>query len=568
MRIDRRILYFTTITLTALTFTLTVIMVISTYRNLHLEREQMEKSLTREGMALLRLFETMACCSDLAAKVSHIQQSAAAIPNDDIVYIYVLDRHGAVLAHSDPQWIGRGMEGELPRPGEVLKLRRDSTTERILEVRHYFQSTTAAASKAIGDHYLGIGLRVTGLERIYREERKHRMMMAGILILLGTASLFFILVAQNFYLVQRTLDRMKSYIHYVVESMANGLISLDADGVVSTINPAAADLIGISRAKAQGLSLDSLFSEHTDEIKSVLWDNSTILDKEIEYRLPDGSHIPVSLSATQVKDNNGSRLGAVISLHDLREVKELHERARRSEHLASIGRMAATVAHEIRNPLSSIRGLAQYFAAISQDKKEERTYALAMVEESDRLNLVVSELLSYARPLELNFEETSIKALFEDTVRMIVSEAETKGIEVRQEIEPEPHPVQLDRDRLLQVLLNLAQNSMAAMPDGGKLILQAIWLTEQQSVQIIVRDTGTGIPEQDMPRLFDPFFTTKTHGTGLGLAIVRKIVDAHRGKIEVQSEEGTGTTVVLALPQLLDTQKGGEESKKMKELRV
>jgi len=118
--------------------------------------------------------------------------------------------------------------------------------------------------------------------------------------------------------------------------------------------------------------------------------------------------------------------------------------------------------------------------------------------------------------------------------------------------------LQLDRDRMLQVLLNLTQNSIAAMPNGGKLILRAIWLAHQQSVQITVRDTGTGISEKDMPRLFDPFFTTKTHGTGLGLAIVRKIVDAHGGQIEVQSESGKGTEMVLVMQQPLSKQKSEE----------
>jgi two-component system sensor histidine kinase HydH len=382
------------------------------------------------------------------------------------------------------------------------------------------------------------------------------MMMTAILILLGTATLFFILVAQNFYLVQRTLDRMKTYIQYVVESMANGLISLDADGIVTTINPAAAELIGVSIA--QGLSFNSLFPEYADEIKSVLWDGSSILNREIDYQQPDGSIIPVSLSATQLRDNNGNKLGAVILLHDLREVRELYERARRAEHLASIGHMAATVAHEIRNPLSSIRGFAQYFAKLSQDKEEELAYATAMVKESDRLNLVVSELLNYARPLELDLEIISIEALFNNTVQMIKLETEKKDIEIIQEIEPDIPSVQLDPDRMLQVLLNLAQNSVTAMSDGGKLILQAAWLADQWSVQIMVQDTGSGIAKQNLPRLFEPFFTTKTHGTGLGLAIVRKIVDAHGGKIEVQSAENEGTRIMLILPQQLNAPRSEE----------
>ena len=547
MRIDRRVLYFPAITLTALTFTLTIIMVISTYRNLHRERGRMEELLLREGMALLRLFETAICDHGRVPTIalSQLQQSVAAAPNDDIAYLYLLDQHGTVQAHSDSQRVGQRVDGGLPRQGEVLKLISGSDTERILEVRQYFQF---AGSEAIGGYYLGIGLKMTDLERIYHEDSRHRVMMTAILILLGTATLFFILVVQNFYLVQRTLDRMKSYTQYVVESMANGMISLDANGMITTINPAAAELTGIPKAKAHGLSFDSLLSAYADEIRSVLQDDNTILNREIQYKSSDGSRIPMSLSATQVKDSNGVRLGAVVLLNDLREIRELNERARRAEHLASIGRMAATVAHEIRNPLSSIRGLAQYFTANSKDRdSEEQTYAQTIVSESDRLNTVVSELLNYAGPLELNLEETNIEALFEDTIRTIALETEEKGIEIQRYVEPDMPAVLLDRDRLLQVLLNLTQNSITAMPDGGRLVLRARWLAGLQSIRLIVEDTGAGISENDIPRLFEPFFTTRTHGIGLGLAIVRKIIDAHNGNIEVRSEEGKGTKVILTI---------------------
>jgi two-component system sensor histidine kinase HydH len=331
--------------------------------------------------------------------------------------------------------------------------------------------------------------------------------------------------------------------------MANGLISLDSEGVITTINQAAQELVGISEAEAKSLGVDRLLPEYAVEIRDVLENNHTILNKEIVYQHSDGSAIPVNLSATQVKDEGGAKLGAVVLLNDMREMVELQERAKRAEHLASIGRMAATVAHEIRNPLSSIRGFAQFFANLFKEKTEERTYALAMMEESNRLNRVVSELLDYARPLELKIEPTSIETLFLDIVRRLELEQTASDIEIIQEVQPDMPTVQLDHDRILQVLLNLTQNSIDAMPNGGKLILSAVWLAERNSVQIGVRDTGKGIPKSDLPRLFEPFFTTKTRGAGLGLAVVRKIVDAHNGEVEVKSEEGVGTQVILTTPQ-------------------
>ncbi len=555
MRMDRRILYFPAVTLTALTFTLTVVLAISTYRNLHREREQMEASLMREGVALLRLFETVVHtdCDNLREEVSHVQQLAAAVaPNDDVAYLYLFDSGGTILAHTTPQRVGQPVDGDIPQGEEILKLRRDDVTGHLFEIRGPFHpisphTPVPARGESGIDHYLAIGLKMTAVEQIHQSDHKHMMMMAAMLVLLGSASLFFILMVQNFYLVQRTLHRMKSYTHYVVESLANGLISLDATGMVTTVNPAAALLIGRSETEAKRLSFEALFPEHLDGIRNVLYHDTPILNQEMRYQRPDGSRIPVSLSATPVKDNDGNPLGAVILLHDLREVKALQEQAQRAEHLASIGRMAATVAHEIRNPLSSIRGFAQYFATLFPEGKEERTYALAMIEESNRLNRVISELLNYSRPLELNLESVSIHTLFEDTIRIMG--VEKQGVEIAQEIEPGLVLVQLDRERMLQVLLNLAQNSLDAMPAGGTLTLKATRLVAQHRIQIVVADTGLGIPASDLPRLFDPFFTTKARGTGLGLAIVRKIMDAHGGTVEVKNVEGGGTQMVLTVPQ-------------------
>ena len=458
----------------------------------------------------------------------------------------MFNHQGQILAHSNPEMVGKLIKGRIPQGTEILSFRHNHAEEHIFEIRSDFHPVP---SESTSNHYLGIGLKMSTLERTHHEDRRHTMMMAAMLILLGSGSLFFILVVQNFYLVQRTLNQMKSYIHYVVESMVNGLISLDSKGAVTTINRAAQELVGVSEAEAKTLEIDGLLPKHAAEIRDVLENDHIILNKEIVYQHADGSAIPVNLSATRVKDEGGGKLGVVVQLNDMREMVELQERAKRAEHLASIGRMAATVAHEIRNPLSSIRGFAQFFANLFKEKTEERTYALAMMEESNRLNRVVSELLDYARPLELKIEPTVIETLFLDIVRRLALEKSASYIEIIQEIQPEVPEVQLDRDRILQVLLNLTRNGIDAMPNGGKLILSAAWLAERKSVQIGVQDTGQGIPQADLPRLFEPFFTTKTRGAGLGLAVVRKIVDAHGGEVEVRSEESVGTQVILTLTQ-------------------
>lgn len=549
MRLNRHSLYFPAVTLTVLTITLTVILAISTYRNLHREQTQLKDSITREGIALLRLFETVLRSRDYGGNegVAQVQQLvSAAAPNENIAYIFMFNQQGRILAHSNPEMVGKLIDGDIPKGSKTPLFRKDDSAEHLFEVRSGFHPVPSEQTLT---HYLGIGLEMGTLERAHHDDRRHTMMMAAMLILLGSGSLFFILVVQNFHLVQRTLNQMKSYIHYVVESMANGLISLDSKGAVTTINRAAQELVDVSESESKSLEIDRLLPEHATEIQAVLEHNHTILNKEIVLKHASGLAIPVNLSATQVKDERGAKLGVVVLLNDMREMVELQERAKRAEHLASIGRMAATVAHEIRNPLSSIRGFAQFFANLFKEKTEERTYALAMMKESNRLNRVVSELLDYARPLELKVEPASIETLFLDVVRRLELEKSDSCIEIIQEIQPDMPEVQLDHDRILQVLLNLTQNSIDAMPNGGKLVLSAVWATERKCVQIGVQDTGDGIPQADLPRLFEPFFTTKVRGAGLGLAVVRKIVDAQDGEVEVRSEEGIGTEVILTLPQ-------------------
>ena len=550
MRLNRHSLYFPAVTLTVLTITLTVILAISTYRNLHREQTQMKESIDRKGIALLRLLEAVLQSHGYGGSegIAQVQQLvSAAAPNENIAYIFMFNQQGQILAHSNPKMVGKLIDGGIPEGSEILSFRKNDSAEHRPEIRSGFHPVPSEPALT---HYLGIGLEMGTLERAHHEDRRHTMMMAAMLILLGSGSLFFILVVQNFHLVQRTLNQMKSYIHYVVESMANGLISLDSKGAVTTMNRAAQELVGVSESKSKSLEIDNLFPEHAVEIRKVLEHNHTILNKEIFYQHPNGSAIPVNLSATQVKDEGGAKLGVVVLLNDMREMVELQERAKRAEHLASIGRMAATVAHEIRNPLSSIRGFAQFFANLFKEKTEERTYALTMMKESNRLNRVVSELLDYARPLELKVEPTSVETLFLDIVRRLELEKSDSCIEVIQEIPSDMLEVQLDHDRILQVLLNLTQNSIDAMPNGGKLILSAVWVAERKWIQIGVQDTGEGIPQADLPRLFEPFFTTKTRGAGLGLAVVRKIVDAHDGEVEVRSEEDVGTEVILTLPQV------------------
>ena len=396
--------------------------------------------------------------------------------------------------------------------------------------------------------FILLGLKTTEVEKARAGDLKHNILMAVMLLLIGSASLYFIVVVQNYYLVDRTLDQMKTYIHHVVSSMPNGLISLDSGGYITTFNRAAAEILSLSPSVVEGQHFIHILKTNTKEIESVLKNGEEIIEREIRYIQQSSEVIPLSLSATQLLDDASKPLGAVILLRDLREVKQLQARAQRAEHLASIGRLASVIAHEIRNPLSSIRGFTQYFTSQFRDGTDEQKYAKVMISEIDRLNRVIEELLDYSRPLTLQRREISVETILNHTIQLIQSDADGQGLRIVREFAANLPSIWVDSERITQALLNVCLNAIAAMESGGALTITTQIGKQSDTVEIAIADTGSGISADDLPKVFDPFFTTKASGTGLGLALIRKIIDHHEGTISIQSQLGKGTTVTIDLP--------------------
>jgi two-component system sensor histidine kinase HydH len=216
--------------------------------------------------------------------------------------------------------------------------------------------------------------------------------------------------------------------------------------------------------------------------------------------------------------------------------------------LASLGRLAAGVAHEIRNPLSSIQGFAQFFMQRFKGQEKEQEYSSIMVKEVDRLNRVITELLDFAKPKEPRREPHSLQNIFDYSLKLLEPEFGKKRVKVEKEYEPDLPPVRVDRDQLSQAFLNLLLNSLESIEGGGRIQVEVKKSGSQPSIEITISDTGKGIPQEDLGKIFDPFFSTKRKGTGLGLAIVHQIVESHGGDIEVKSREGEGTTFRITLP--------------------
>jgi two-component system sensor histidine kinase HydH len=205
------------------------------------------------------------------------------------------------------------------------------------------------------------------------------------------------------------------------------------------------------------------------------------------------------------------------------------------------------VAHEIRNPLSSIKGFATYFKERYHNKPDDLQIANIMIQEVDRLNQVIGQLLDFARPVKISKKNVSLASLIQNSVKLVERQAEEKNIEIQTGISDNIRTAFLDPDRVNQVLLNLYLNSLDAMDSNGRLSVEVFAGEQNAELAIRVSDSGYGINREDLAHIFDPYFTTKSTGTGLGLAIAHNIVDAHGGRIAVESNPGQGTAFTVYL---------------------
>jgi len=567
-------LYLPALTIVATVITLLVVIAISTYRNLSRERGRLEDSLLRESMVITRAVEA-SLRADLpatypdASRIQKILEELSREPGTASIVLF--DDRGNIVGSAPtkgtPEKIievpslmvllnEKGMvtryreiiEGE--RTFEVIRPLRPFSYKNPLGIVREGEERVEPQEEPLQswskNKLISIRLRLGPFESARQQDIHHALLMGGILVILGGGALYFIFIVQNYYLVDRSLAEMKTYTENLVESMADGLISIDREKKIVTINRRAGEFLGEKEKNLKGRRISEAFGEN---LETLLEENKLIiLGQEIEVQHPSGSRIPLSLSAAPLKDEMGREMGSVLLLRDLREIRDLQEKVRRSERLASLGRLAAGVAHEIRNPLSSIRGFAQYFMNRLKGREEEQGYASIMVKEVDRLNRVVTDLLDFARPKDPHREPHLLENILSHSLKLLEPELRKKGVEVEEEYEHNLPPVLADRDQLSQAFLNLLLNSLESIDGGGKIRITLKEVHDQPWVEVAIADTGRGIPPEDLGKVFEPFFSTKSRGTGLGLAIVHQIVESHGGDIAVESREGVGTTFRITLP--------------------
>jgi len=272
-----------------------------------------------------------------------------------------------------------------------------------------------------------------------------------------------------------------------------------------------------------------------------------------EVSLAGAHNVPYSLhlSSLPVYNQDSNFMGRVLLMYDLSELKRLEKEVQRHDRLVALGKMAAGVAHEVRNPLSSIKGFATLLGSKFKDGSQEHEAADLLVHEAERLNRSITELLNYARPTTLMKDTINLGDIVASSLKLISSDAQALGVKISLERGPNIPDIEADRDRINQVLLNLYLNGLQAMENSSreKELAVSVQVDDAEgAVRIDIKDSGIGIPQESIEKVLDPYFTTKPEGTGLGLALAYKIIDEHNGSIRFTSVEGQGTTVSFTLP--------------------
>jgi two-component system sensor histidine kinase PilS (NtrC family) len=343
------------------------------------------------------------------------------------------------------------------------------------------------------------------------------------------------------------LERLNSSI---VKNLTSGLMTVTPQGRVRVFNRFAEELTGISQEKAY----DRLLVELIPGFELVLSQQEAVVSGEAQFIDPAGEALIFGYRSIRFFDNNGKFNGIILNFEDLSRIRRMEEELKRADRLAAIGELSARIAHEIRNPLASISGSVQLMAQSDEIPEQDRKLLAIVLRETDRLNALISDFLVYARPVALNLSKVNLNELYCELDVLLKPDPRFSKVSMTMSAET-GSAVLADRDQLQQVFWNLLVNAADAMPDGGEITITGtmVHLSGRRSdrknfVRIDVKDNGTGMAEAATKHLFEPFFTTKPDGTGLGLATVYRIIEAHEGRIFVESAPGRGTIFSILLP--------------------
>lgn len=337
----------------------------------------------------------------------------------------------------------------------------------------------------------------------------------------------------------------------IIESIRSGLITTDLDGYIFTFNAAASEITGYQPEEVVGQKISKLFGDIAYEIEQSLHatgGGEQLPRFEANLQTPEGYGVRIGFSIAQLFSEEYEVSGFIITFQDLTEIRSMEESVRRKERLAAVGRVGAGLAHEIRNPLGAMRGAIQVLESTTPAGSVQADLMGIILRESDRLNSIITNFLSYARPKVGNFAEVDVCEAIRETLTLLRHSPDVgKNHTLEEHLPAQPVFISADATQIKQIFWNLARNSIQAMKDGGNLSIK-LESKGRSRIRIIFQDTGSGMKQETVEQLFEPFSKSSSGGTGLGLSIVYQIIRDHNGTINVSSIEEEGTTITVELP--------------------
>ena len=483
------------------------------------------------------------------------------LKKEGVSYIDICNDKGVILISTEEERWQNVIK--IPTPGKINFINtQDKKENRVLQVIKPFnldidRQLDIWKVLPIRNSYLVVGVNLEGYYNRLSQTRRRIILNYSIIMALVLFGIYVIFKLQETYIVKKTLNEMKIYTSKLLETMDNAVISVDNKGKIKTFNRKSEEIFGKKKEKVlnkdcqEVLNLnildESIFKKCLLEKKNI--SQEIILEeKGLKKKILD-------LNSSFLTDESGEITGLVAVIRDVTEIKDLNEEVARHKRLAALGKLSAGIAHEIRNPLSSIRGLAQ-FVYNSFSKTDERKEDLnTIIQEVDRLNKLVVQVLDFAKLKKPNLTPFSLNDLIRKIVELFKLEIKDKQIKFDLELSPDISQIQADEDQVRQITMNVIINAIQAILRKGeiKIKTESALLKGEPAIKLMIEDSGIGITEKDFNQIFDPFFSTKERGSGLGLSIVYKLVEGHQGEIKVESKEGKGTKFVIFLPQ-----KGGK----------
>ena len=586
---------------------LSLIIVIFAANNIKRERGMLTTGLFRKGEAIVRFVEAGMRASMMTgmmgsmmgmnipenssvAQTQRLIEQASESP--DIHYIAVIEVSGRVMVHSDPEKVGTTIQRDFEilnkaDPGGTFHIiRLPAAKYKVFEVlgpfapfrgrgglrrwreqfkQHYplqpdqqFQGDVPPDSwhlSTLGSEshpqFIIVGLDMTELENTVRRYRYQMIFMSLTLLLIGLGGWISLMAAQGYSISQDALNRVQAFTGLLISRLPVGIIATDQNGKIITFNSKAAAMTGKNVDSVRNGKPGDVLPPEVARFFVLQDQKDEMTDRNVIVTGGDNIHYSLHLSSLPVYNQYSAFMGRVLLMYDLSELKRLEKEVQRHDRLVALGKMAAGVAHEVRNPLSSIKGFATLLGSRFKEGSREHEASNLLVQEAERLNRSISELLNYARPAALRKEAVDLGEIVNLSLKLISSDAKALGVNISLSVEPDLPLISVDKDKINQVLLNLYLNGLQAMEQsaaGKELKVSVSHNTEENVLVLGVQDTGCGIPQDELDKVLDPYFTTKSDGTGLGLALAYKIIDEHRGSIRFSSIVGKGTTVTVSLP--------------------